>query len=721
MSRDDSSSGSRDREGPARLESINEGSTAMSDDIQMEGDTDDTEEEQEFINEEDEDLDEVTPAGLFTWLLGTRSTQGMQSSLASKFRKLEDVVVLPLQEDLAQEVNLRTSAVNKRKPCDAPSLDQGLDIGNARVRHPGPKTTGVQDQGVLPPPSEAAQAAAAAGGVGIKGLGHAAPEQTVNIQGRKRSIASEPDGLIEQQQHGPCGSAGGTHGSGRSSNACTGSTRSSTRLQAQRERQQAATGCVQNPEASKGTSRSDQGSTKDGQASSSCQIPSGLEQVNNGEAGACAHQGSLLSSSLPPDASGWVMPNIARLLSKREMGLGDGGSSFSKASCRHLQCRSGNLPTQPKRQVDDMDSRAYIGQFSDMDGRFFVAAYQDQRVRLYDVEKDWELRKDVRARGIRWTITDTCLSPDQRFLLYSSISPTVHLLALGASWDVVESLANVTEVHESLDFDPEGHERFGIWSLAWSGDGREIIAGTNNESVYIYDVATSTINAKVSGHKDDVNAVTYLDSTPNLILSGSDDSMIKLWDRRLVSNEPGSRNKAVGTMVGHTEGITHLNSRGDGRYFISNSKDQCIKLWDTRKSLRSERETAMLPREGIPQFNWDYRWMAYPARGYDVRHPHDASVMTYRGHQVHQTLIRAYFSPSHTTGQRFIYAGSADCCVYLWDVVTGKMLHRLRHHRSLVRDVGWHPYEPMIGSVSWDGTAMVWGPPNFTGSKNKPA
>eukprot|EP00983_Pelagomonas_calceolata_P081754 1155681-Pelagomonas_calceolata.AAC.5 len=70
----------------------------------------------------------------------------------------------------------------------------------------------------------------------------------------------------------------------------------------------------------------------------------------------------------------------------------------------------------------------------------------DQRVRLYDVEKDWELRKDVRARGIRWTITDTCLSPDQRFLLYSSISPTVHLLALGASWDVVESLANVTEV-----------------------------------------------------------------------------------------------------------------------------------------------------------------------------------------------------------------------------------------------------------------------------------
>eukprot|EP00967_Tisochrysis_lutea_P145454 scaffold273149_cov21-Tisochrysis_lutea.AAC.1 len=64
---DDSSSGSRDREGPARLESINEGSTAMSDDIQMEGDTDDTEEEQEFINEEDEDLDEASEKAEHTY------------------------------------------------------------------------------------------------------------------------------------------------------------------------------------------------------------------------------------------------------------------------------------------------------------------------------------------------------------------------------------------------------------------------------------------------------------------------------------------------------------------------------------------------------------------------------------------------------------------------------------------------------------------------------
>ncbi len=43
-----------------------------------------------------------------------------------------------------------------------------------------------------------------------------------------------------------------------------------------------------------------------------------------------------------------------------------------------------------------------------------------------------------------------------------------------------------------------------------------------------------------------------------------------------------------------------------------------------------------------------------------VPHPHDISVQTFRGHKVLQTLIRAYFSPAHSTGQRFVYTGDAD-------------------------------------------------------------
>lgn len=47
------------------------------------------------------------------------------------------------------------------------------------------------------------------------------------------------------------------------------------------------------------------------------------------------------------------------------------------------------------------------------------------------------------------------------------------------------------------------------------------------------------------------------------------------------------------------------------------------------------------------------------AAEYELKHPYDQSVMTYRGHSVTQTLIRAYFSPQHSTGQRYIYAGES--------------------------------------------------------------
>nr|GEU83800.1 hypothetical protein [Tanacetum cinerariifolium] len=39
----------------------------------------------------------------------------------------------------------------------------------------------------------------------------------------------------------------------------------------------------------------------------------------------------------------------------------------------------------------------------------------------------------------------------------------------------------------------------------------------------------------------------------------------------------------VGILMGHLEGITFLGIRNDGRYFISNWKDQTIKLCDIRK------------------------------------------------------------------------------------------------------------------------------------------
>jgi WD40 repeat protein len=66
---------------------------------------------------------------------------------------------------------------------------------------------------------------------------------------------------------------------------------------------------------------------------------------------------------------------------------------------------------------------------------------------------------------------------------------------------------------------------------------------------------------------------------------------------------------------GHTEGLTHLCARGDGRHLISNAKDQTIKLWDVRtlvspSAAASGQMTGSSNWPRVPGF--DYRWQQYP-------------------------------------------------------------------------------------------------------------
>lgn len=59
-------------------------------------------------------------------------------------------------------------------------------------------------------------------------------------------------------------------------------------------------------------------------------------------------------------------------------------------------------------------------------------------------------------------------------------------------------------------------------------------------------------------------------------------SCAQVWDRRALRG-----NRPAGVLIGHTEGITHLDSKNDGRYLLSNCKDQTARLWDIRKVLGS--------------------------------------------------------------------------------------------------------------------------------------
>ncbi|XP_058197561.1 LEC14B protein [Rhododendron vialii] len=397
--------------------------------------------------------------------------------------------------------------------------------------------------------------------------------------------------------------------------------------------------------------------------------------------------------------------STVKMLAGRE-GNYSGRGRFSTSDCRHVLSRY--LPVNAPSVVDQMPTRAYVSQFS-ADGSLFVAGFQGSNIRIYNVDKGWEVQKNILAKSLRWTITDTSLSADQRYLVYASMSPIVHIVNIGSA--ATESLANITEIHDVLDLsaDDDGGYSFGIFSVKFSTDGRELVAGSSDEAIYVYDLEANKLALRISAHTSDVNTVCFADESGHLIYSGSDDNLCKVWDRRCFK----ANGKPAGNLMGHLEGITFLDSRGDGRYFISNSKDQTIKLWDIRKMSSNAN-----CNPGFRNYEWDYRWMEYPPQARSLKHPCDQSLATYKGHQVLRTLIRCYFSPVYSTGQKYIYTGSHDSCVYVYDVVSGAQVARLEYHRLTVRDCSWHPQYPILVSSSWDGDIAKW---EFPGTGEAPA
>lgn len=58
------------------------------------------------------------------------------------------------------------------------------------------------------------------------------------------------------------------------------------------------------------------------------------------------------------------------------------------------------------------------------------------------------------------------------------------------------------EIHEGLDFssDDDNGYSFGIFSVKHSTDGREIVAGSSDDAIYVYDLEANKLSLRISAH-----------------------------------------------------------------------------------------------------------------------------------------------------------------------------------------------------------------------------
>ena len=156
------------------------------------------------------------------------------------------------------------------------------------------------------------------------------------------------------------------------------------------------------------------------------------------------------------------------------------------------------------------------------------------------------------------------------------------------------------------------------------------------------------------GHTSSVHSAAF-SPDGRYIVSASVDETIKLWD--IQSGE------CIKTLKGHTYFVESASFSPDGKYIVSASYDNTLRIWDTSSG---------------------------------------KCIQTLEGHT--DDVNSATFSPD----ERYIVSASGDNTIKIWDTENGKCIKTIEGHTSYVNSANFSPDGRYIVSASLDSTIKIW-------------
>lgn len=282
---------------------------------------------------------------------------------------------------------------------------------------------------------------------------------------------------------------------------------------------------------------------------------------------------------------------------------------------------------------------------------------------------------------------------------------------LTGSQDRTIRLYNPNTRRQIQAYNAHGYE---VLDLAVSEDNARFVSVGGDKTVFLWDVATATTLRRFNGHAGRVNSCAFGGEGESVIVSGSFDGTVRIWDAKSRDHRP------IMTFSEAKDSVSSVAVRG-GEIFAA-SVDGRVRVYDL--AMGDVSVDVIAPGKGCTSVQATKAGDGYVVSSLDskVRFMDRGTGKCLQsfgeeGFRNEEYRVRSTLAMADAC----VVSGSEDGRVFVWDVLTGEVMHRLWHKeqggeggavsskKDVVSAVAWNQLRKQWASAGGDGTVVVWG------------
>jgi hypothetical protein len=238
----------------------------------------------------------------------------------------------------------------------------------------------------------------------------------------------------------------------------------------------------------------------------------------------------------------------------------------------------------------------------------------------------------------------------------------------------------------------------GVYCAAFAPDGRMLVAGLHDGTVWRWNLAEGLPLERLQAHRRTIHCIAF-HPDGHFLASAAGDGTIRLW-----TMPKGTLHQ---TLEGHTDSVRAVSFSPDGCLLVSGSRDGTLRLWEVSDGAlvrvfqgheKSVYDVAFAPDghtiASVSSDNTVRLWSIESGEGTELG-------------ELESTILSTAFSGDGTLLATGTWAGY----IRLWDVARKAKGRLLEGHNDRVHRVTFSPDGALLLSSSKDTTIRFWGIP----------